>query len=51
MLNRGLTLYNSTIIKHFSFKKSSANCLEALYYYFILLVKRESGHAILLKKL
>jgi hypothetical protein len=46
MPNRGLILYNSTIVEHFSFKKSKANYLEAPYYYSTLLVKRESGRAI-----
>jgi hypothetical protein len=46
MPNRGLTLYDLTIIKHFSLRKSRANCLEAPYYYSTLLVRRESGRAI-----
>ena len=49
MPNRGLILCDLTIVKHFSFKKSRANCLKAPYYYFTLLVKSESGYVILLK--
>jgi hypothetical protein len=46
MPNRRLILCDLTIVKHFSFKKSRANCLEAPYYYSTLLVKRKSGRAI-----